>query len=222
MTGPRTKSRAAWSPGPASAAGRSRRPPQARDAWAVPPTAWSVSQPLIALTSPRPNGSGGHRRHATPSSDGTQRLGDNVDIGRVLCLALKAPEQLSASTVADVEAALGAAQPAAPRMLALGPLAAILYTRPDLISHSTVGALTKMTSSPLPPALTEAAARAFSLFAGSAVAPVASQALVAWLVQRRPPRRCRIALLNQARHSTRASARDSMPTCASRSRIGLL
>ena len=197
MTGPRTKSRAAWSPGPASAARRSRRrPPQARDAWAVPSTAWSVSQPLIALTSPRPNGSGRHRRHATPSSsDGTQRLGDDVDIGRILCLALTAPEQLSASTVADVEAALGAVHPETPPMLALGALAAILYTRPDLVSHSTVGALTRMTSSPLPPALTEAAARAFSLFAGSAVAPVASQALVALLVQRWRASHCRIALL---------------------------
>src|SRR4029077_5946409 len=63
------------------------------------------------------------------------------------------------------------------------------------ISPSTVGALTRMTSSPLPPALTEAAARVFSLFAGSAGAPVAAQALFALLVPRRPPRHCSIALL---------------------------
>jgi hypothetical protein len=108
---------------------------------------------------------------------------------------LTAPEQLSASTLADVEAALDAAYPEARRTVALGTLAAMLYTRPDLIGHSTVGALSRMISGPLSPGLTEAAGRFFSLLAGSAVAPVASQALVGLLVQRRVPTRCRVALL---------------------------
>jgi len=101
--------------------------------------------------------------------------------------------------------ALGAGASDARRIVALGVLAAILYTRPDLVGRSTVralaemvpsaGSLGRMRSSTGSPKLTEGAARTLGLFAGSPAATAAAEALIGQLVRRRLPGPCRIALL---------------------------
>src|SRR5215467_2528624 len=206
MAAPRATSSALWSPSAPTTARRSRRRPRStREALAIPPTAWSAPEPLIACARSRDDRGRAARRHPAPSSIASERARAEVDLGRILRAALTAPGQLSSSALAEVEMALGAGASDARRIVALGVLAAILYTRPDLVGRSTVlalaemvpsaGSLGRMRSSTGSPKLTEGAARTLGLFAGSPAATAAAEALIGQLVRRRLPGPCRIALL---------------------------